>query len=214
MSDIDAGPDLDSDSDRPHLVRRLESSTAEHVDREEPLRHWLSKELEEEGSEGANDPSADDIESAAELVEQLVVRKPIAHAIFNENDLDWFFVDLRAEELSELHVIKGPEDEDWRAVADDGTLESVARRIHEADDVERLHERAPKDLIEVVELAEEGPDERDSSPFVVVQEEGSDAPYVADGNHRAAALLLRILRDDERPRQAAYVGVPSDWELA
>ena len=214
MSDTEGGPE----SDRPHLVRRLDSSTAEPVDREEPLRHWLSKELEgedeDEGDSEGDDLSADDRHSTAELVEQLVVRKPIAHTIFNENDLDWFFVDLRAEELSELHVIKGPEGEGWRAVADDGTLESVARRIHEADDVERIHERAPKDLIEVVELAEEGPDERDSSPFVVVQEEGSDAPYVADGNHRAAALLLRIIRDEERPRQAAYVGVPSDWELS
>ena len=205
MSDTDGGPN----SDRPHLVRRLDSSTAEPVDRDEPLRHWLSKELEGESDE----MSADDLHSTAELVEQLVMRKPIAHSIFNENDLDWFFVDLRAEELSELHVIKGPEDEDWRAVADDGTLESVALRIHETDDVERLDREAPKDLIEVVELADEDPDERDSSPFVVVQEEGTDAPYVADGNHRAVALLLRIIRDEERPRQAAYVGVPTEWDL-
>ena len=206
MSDSETGSG--GDADRPHLVRRLDSSIAESVSREEPLGHWLSKELEDD------EMSVDELGSEAELVEQLVLRKPIAHAIFNENDLDWFFVDLRAEELSELHVVKGPEDEDWRAVAEDGTLLSVARRIHEADDVERLHESSPKDLVEVVELAEEGPDERDSSPFIVVQEEGSDAPYVADGNHRAAALLLRILRDDEQPRQAAYVGVPTDWECA
>ena len=208
MSDSEPGSGLGSDTDRPHLLRRLDSSTAEPVSREEPLGHWLSKELE------GDEMSVDELGSEAELVEQLVMRKPIAHTIFNENDLDWFFVDLRTEELSELHVVKGPEDEDWRSVAEDGTLESVARRIYEADDVERLHRESPKDLMEVVELADEGPDERDSSPFLVVQEEGSDAPYVADGNHRAAALLLRILRDDERPRQAAYVGVPSDWELA
>ncbi len=205
MSDSDANPD--SSPDRPPLVRRLDSSTAEPVSREEPLGHWLSKELE------GDETSVEDLGSADELVEQLVVRKPIAHTVFNENDLDWFFVDLRAEELSELHVVKGPENEDWRAVTDDGTLESVARRIHEADDVARLHEESPKDLVEVVELADEPPEERDTSPFVVVQEEDADAPYVADGNHRAAALLLRIIRDDERPRQAAYVGVPSDWGL-
>ena len=195
-----------TDTDRAYFARRLADEDASSVLREEPLTHWLSKELEHD------EMAVEDLGSEAEVVEQLVVRKPIAHSIFNENDLDWYVVDLTPEDLRQLHVVKGPPDEDWRAVAEDRSIESVARKIRDADDVERLHENAPKDLIEVVELADESPDERDSSPFLVVQEDAADAPYVADGNHRAVALLLRVLRDehDGDLRQPAYVGVPSD----
>jgi hypothetical protein len=195
-----------TDSDRARFARRLVDEDASPVPRGEPLTHWLSKELEHE------EMSVEDLGSEAEVIEQLVLRKPIAHSIFNENDLDWYAVDLTAEDVRELHVVKGPPDEDWRAVAEDRSIESVARQIRDADDVERLHENVPKDLIEVVELADQPPDERDSSPFVVVQEDVSDAPYVADGNHRAAALVLRILRGEQDGdlRQPAYVGVPSD----
>ncbi|WP_435179947.1 hypothetical protein [Halorussus sp. AFM4] len=168
----------------------------------EVMRYWLGEEVDE--TDGDLDPDAIGTEPA--LRQELLDRNDIAERVFGAEVADWYRVDLSAEELRNLRVVVGPPDEDWRALADDNRVESIARRIYEADDVGRLDEATPKDVTEVVEFADDLADERSVGRLVVVKE-GDDPAYVADGNHRAVALVLHLLRGGEFENQEAYLGV-------
>ncbi|NHN57795.1 MULTISPECIES: hypothetical protein [Halorussus] len=172
------------------------------VSPEQVMRYWLGEEVDAAG--GDLDPDALGTEPA--LRQELLDRNDIAERIFGSEVADWYRVDLSAAELRNLRVVVGPHDEDWRALTDDNRIESVARRVHEADDLERLDEEAPKDLLEVVEFADDLAEGGDVGRLVVV-EEGEDPAYVADGNHRAVAHVLHLLRGGEFEGQEAYLGV-------
>ncbi|NEU57628.1 hypothetical protein [Halorussus sp. MSC15.2] len=174
----------------------------EPVSESEVMRYWLREELDEE--DGGPDPDALDTDPA--LREELFERKPIAERVFAPERADWYHADLSEEALRDLRVVVGPHDEGWRALTDDNRIESIARRIYESEDAAALDEETPKDLREVVELADsidaEGPQSR-----LIVVAESDDPPYVADGNHRAVAHVLHLLRGGDFEGQEAYLGV-------
>ena len=186
------------------VAQRLDREKGlEPVSRAQVIRYWLHEELDDD----ADDPlDPDAIETEPALSEELFERKPIAERAFGAEAADWYHADLSAEELRNLRVVVGPHEQDWRAVADDDRIGSIAERIYEAEEVDELDERVPKDLQKVVEMADaidpEGPVSR-----LIVLKEGDDPAYVVDGNHRAVAHALSLLRGKRFTGQEAYLGV-------
>lgn len=183
--------------------RIREELERQSVPERDVIRHWLENELDQE----EDPPDVEAIESERELLAALVERKPIAASIFRTQAIDWCELELSKEELTDLRVVKGPPDEDWRAVAYDNMVATAAFRIFETEDLAELDRMLPKDIEEVVELAKQvtasGPPER----LIVVKERSSELPYIADGNHTAAAQILNLLTGGEYPGQEAYVGI-------
>ena len=175
----------------------------ERVSREQVMRYWLREELDD-AEDDPLDPDA--IETEPALSEELFERKPIAERAFGAETADWYHGDLSESELRNLRVVVGPHEQDWRAVTDDDRIESIAERIYEADELGELDEEIPKNLTKVLEMADaiesSGPESR-----LVVLKEGDDPAYVADGNHRAVAHVLHLVRGEEFAGQEAYLGV-------
>ncbi|WP_135851871.1 hypothetical protein [Halorussus salinus] len=174
----------------------------EPVPPERVLRYWLGQEVEDE--EGGPDPDALGTEPA--LREELFERIPIAERAFAPDPADWYRVNLSEEVLRDLRVVVGEPEQGWRELANDDRIESVARRIRETDDLSALEEQSGKDLEKVRGIADDIEDEGPQGLLVVVRE-GEDPAYVADGNHRAAAYLLYLLRGGEFEGQEAYLGL-------
>lgn len=190
------------------LRRRIADRTElEPVPREEVVRHWLANELDQE--EGDLDP--DDAGAVDDPLAALVDRTPIAARTFRPPRLDWFRVDLAADELGDLRVVEGPPDEEWRRVAHDGMLATAAYRLFESDDPERLDREVSHDLLEVADLATEIGESGPPEALILVQDRPGDLPWIADGNHTAAAQQLSLLRGDDYVGQEAYLGArPAD----
>ncbi|WP_115865627.1 hypothetical protein [Halorussus litoreus] len=178
------------------------------VSPDEVMRYWLREEVGDERDDASGDdrPDPDELATEPALREELFERKPIAERAFAAEPADWYRVDLSEHELRDLRVVVGPHDEDWRALTDDDRVESIAERIRDAEDVEKLDAETPKDLREVVEMADEIARERPESRLIVLKE-GDDPAYVVDGNHRAVAHALHLLRGGEFEGQPAYLGI-------
>jgi hypothetical protein len=103
----------------------------------------------------------------------------------DDSDLDLSAIDAEAELVSEL-VDRTP----------------IAARTFRPPRLEWYHlELSPGELgdLRVVE----GPPE----DLILVQNRPDELPWIADGNHTAAAQQLSVLRGDDYVGQAAYVGV-------
>ncbi|NHN47149.1 hypothetical protein G9464_05990 [Halostella sp. JP-L12] len=174
----------------------------EPASRAEVVRYWLENELDP--NEPDLDPAAVDDEER--LVAELVDRKPIAARAFRPQRLEWFGLDLSAAELADLRVVEGPEDDEWRRVVNDGMLVTAAYRLFE-DDPERVDRETAHDLAEVADIADDIGDDGPPEDLILVQDRPGELPWVADGNHTAAAQLLAALRGEAYPGQRAYLGV-------
>ncbi|WP_138797953.1 hypothetical protein [Halostella sp. PRR32] len=171
--------------------------------RSEVVRHWLESEVDQDDS--SLDPEA--IDDEAELVSALVDRTPIAARTFRPPRLDWYHLNLSPGQLGDLRVVEGPPDEEWRRVAPDGMLASAAYRLFEADEPERIDRNVSHDLLEVLDLADDITASGPPEDLILVQDRPDELPWIADGNHTAAAQQLSVLRGDGYVGQAAYLGV-------
>lgn len=180
----------------------------ERVPVETVVRAWARQEY--------GDESDVDVESrsAEELVERFDDPERLAKSIFFDEDLSWYRVELTEEELRNLLVVKGPEDEGWRAVAEGNSIEHVAEHIAETDEVEALDETVSKDVDDITDMADEYRSGEEAGAFVVVQESLDEHAYLADGNHRAVAIVHHVLTGGEYEKQTAYVGIPHEADGA
>jgi hypothetical protein len=174
----------------------------EPVSPEQVVRYWLDEELQDE--DGGTDPDA--IATDPALRQELFERVPIAERAFAPERADWYRADLSEAVLRDLRVVVGEPEQGWRALTEDDRIESIAARIHDADDVDELESESSEDLREVVELADEIQQSGVESRLIVLRE-GDDTAYVVDGNHRAVAHALHLLRGGEFEGQEAYLGV-------
>jgi len=165
------------------------------------MRYWLREEVDDAG----DDLDPDALGTEPGLREELFERVPVAERAFAVDPAEWYRIELSEAELRDLRVVVGPHGEDWRAVADDDRIESIAERVY-ATDSGRLDEELPKDVAEVVAMADDIGSEGSDSRLVVLKE-GDDPAYVIDGNHRAVAHVLHLLRGGEFAGQEAYLGV-------
>lgn len=179
----------------------------EQVSTDDVVRQWAEGEIEEEDV---------DIESSPpeELITSLEDRQELAESVFFEEDLEWYKIRLEEQELRNLLVVKGPEDEGWRAVADGKDIESIAKRLASADDIESLNEDVPKDVTYVRETAEDYGSGEELGPLIAVQESPDEPAHLLDGNHRAVAIVYHLLTGGEYTGQVAYIGLPPEEDSA
>ena len=185
------------------VTYRVKFEEPESVTEIDVIEYWLRKEIEE-ADEDNLDP--DTLDGREELLEALVERKPLAESVFAETDREWYRLVLSEHELRGLEVVRGPDNEGWRAVAKGGLIESIAERIFAADDLDAFDNEIPKDITKVTDFANSVSNEPELEELIVVGDE-SGRPYIVDGNHRAVGMALHILQSDEYLEQAAYIGV-------
>ena len=185
------------------VTYRIEFEEPESVAETDVIRYWLRKEIEEDDEDNLN---PDTLNGREELLEALVERKPLAESVFAEADREWHRLVLSEHELRGLEVVKGDENEGWRAVAKGGLIESIAERILAADDLDAFDNEVPKNLTKVADFANNVSSETELEELIVVGDENG-RPYIADGNHRAVGMALHVLQTDEYIEQGAYVGV-------
>jgi hypothetical protein len=193
----------------------------ERVPQATVVRHWLRLEAAKDGVDSARggtesatgDPAAtaDDAASVDELsdraaLDELLDRKPGAAAfLWRDAPVEWYRLGLTRAGFDALHVIEGPPDLGWRALARDGTVRGAARRIDRGDP-ERLVATTGVDVPAVTSLAEEMPAVTDDA-LVLSTRQGCVPWTVADGNHRAVATALALRRGASYQPQPAYLGV-------
>ncbi|WP_276300150.1 hypothetical protein [Halorussus lipolyticus] len=162
------------------------------------LREWLR--VERSHPEVAWFPI--DSLSEREALDELLDRKPGAAAfVWRDAPVEWYETTLSREEFADLRVIEGPRNLRWRELSPDGTVRSAADRIAR-EDPDELSAETGVDVQTVLDFVDEMP----AGPLVVSTREGCVPRFVADGNHRAVAHVLRM-RSGEFTPQRAYLGV-------
>ena len=176
------------------------------VPQDEVLREWLRVERSK--------PDADwfpiDSLSEREALDELLDRKPGAAAfVWRDAPVRWYETALDREQVEGLQVVEGPPNLRWRALSPDGTVRGAADRIARGDP-DALAAETGVDVETVVDFVDEMPE----GPLVVSTREGCVPRYLADGNHRAVALALRVRSEaGEFSPPRAYLGVGANRVL-
>lgn len=183
-------------SDRLSALHRRDD--ARRVTQVEVLREWLKTERTHPDEEWFPVESLDEREALDELLE----RKPGAAAfVWRDAPVEWYALTLDREAFARLRVVEGPEDLRWRELSPDGTVVGAARRVSRADS-NALADETGVD-VDLIHQFREDPLDR---PLVLSTRQGCVPTFVADGNHRAVALALRMQSGDFTPPRA-YLGV-------
>jgi hypothetical protein len=175
------------------------------VRREEVVRYWLEREVDKR--ESGPDPSALTTDAA---VDALLREKPgAADVIWDEEPANWYELELSRERFERLRLIGGPPRLLWRALAPNGTVMGAARRIA-AEPAAELEAETGVDIGTILDYRDAIADGERPDPLVVATRQGCAPWYVADGNHRATALALRLVEvEDYRPQPAYLVVTPN-----
>ncbi|WP_254545094.1 hypothetical protein [Halomarina pelagica] len=173
--------------------------TPVRVDEATVVAHWLRLEP------GTSvDPSN---LSESEALDALLTAKPGAAAfVWRARPVEWYRLRLPRERFTRLRVVGGPSELGWRALSVDGTVLGAARRI-DAGDATRLPEATGVSVTAVERLANDLADGASLPALVLTTRRGCAPTRVVDGNHRAAATALHLLRTGEYRPLDAYLGV-------
>lgn len=129
--------------------------------------------------------------------------------------LDWYCIELTEQEFRRLRTIPWPDWIGWgKASQPDDTVARAAQAFlasdPEDDQLTGDFEYVDLDYIHQLAMQEEWPI---TAPLVGVQHDLGRPPALVDGNHRAAAAFLRLLRGETYDPVEMYVGVRSArWE--
>jgi hypothetical protein len=167
------------------------------------IKHWLAVERHEATDESEGLPTIDGREALDELLE----RKPGAAAFFwRARPIEWYRITLSRTEFERLRVIDGPDELSWRALSPDETILGAAKRI-EHENPTTLAAETGVDIGRVCRFADMLATGHDLAALVLTKRRGSGPPRVADGNHRASAIALHLLRTGQYRSQRAYLGI-------
>jgi len=177
---------------------------AEPVAEERVLREWVARD-----ADAADEVTDVEAASTREMTDALLEAKPGAASFLGrDRPIRWYRTDLDRDEFTALRPVDGPEDLLWREVSTDGTLVGVAERL-QADGPEPL-DAAGIDTGAVREYRDELSDGVLPDPLIVRTRRGATPWFVADGNHRATAVGLRLLETGRYEPQPAYVAVSAN----
>jgi hypothetical protein len=168
----------------------------------EVVKHWLAVEREKTGAD------ADDLDTLSHraALDELLRYKPGAAAfLWRDRPIEWSQTTLSRTEFERLRLIDGPEGLLWDALSPDGTVMGAARRVERVDTA-ALASETGIDVGRILDVADALAD-GSVSPLVLTKRRGRGPPRVADGNHRAVAIALRLLRTAEYRPQMAYLGI-------
>lgn len=184
-------------------IGRVFAPPGERVSELQAMRHWLAVEREKRGR------STDGLDalSRRELLDALLNCKPGAAAFcWRARPVEWSRLTLSQVEFERLHVIEGPERLGWRALSPDGTVMGAAARI-DTETPETLATETGVDVERVLGFAEMLAAGNATPALVLTKRRGRGPPRVTDGNHRATAVGLYLLRTGEYRPQRAYLGI-------
>lgn len=162
------------------------------VEEQEVIETWLRMELDKE-SKAAVALGEDEVHEEYRTLTQLLVQKPNCGQVFVEYDLQWCVVRLTESQFQGLQTIWG----------DERTVMERAQALHsgssdlEEDRKARIREFADRPV--------------DATGQLILNRRPPlfSGPFVQDGNHRAVAIALRVVRGEQYPETAAYIGYPS-----
>ena len=175
---------------RPAGTRRVTQSAA--------LREWLRTERRRLGAGSTPVESL----SERELLDELLDRNPGAAAfVWRDAPVAWYETTLDRGAFADLRLVEGPANLGWRNLSPDGSVLGAAGRIASGDP-DRLAAETGVNVRKVLRFREDPPD----GPLILSTRRGCVPRFVADGNHRAVALVLRMQSGDFSPRRA-YLGV-------
>lgn len=178
------------------------------VPQSEVIRSWLRMERHRPNSGVNSEAETTDlppIETLSDraVLDELLDHKPGAAAfIWRDAPIEWFALRLDRETFERLHVIEGPNDLRWRALSPDDTVVGAARRIAR-EEPDELTAETGVNIRRVLQFRASLPD----GPLVLATRQGCTPITVADGNHRAVALALRLLDGEYYQPPRAYLGI-------
>lgn len=165
----------------------------------EVLRYWLKMELSE------SEQDVDEIKLKKGLYERLRSEQSGPTSIFEDNKIIWRYTELSEQQFRKLRIVKGPPDTDWRLIASDQRLETAAQHIRDAESPDEfgtsVEDKIPK-VQDMVEHYQKG----ESMGHLILLKEGLQTPWIADGNHRAAAKMIHLLEGGDFQPQGVYLG--------
>lgn len=179
------------------------SNATERVPEERVVKHWLAVERESVGLDSA------DVDELArrEALDELLERKPGAAAfLWRTQPIEWTGLALSQVEFERLRVVGGPEGLLWDVLSPDGTILGAARRI-EGEDSASLAAETGVDVERILDVADVLDEDANLAALVLTKRRGYGPPRVVDGNHRATAIALHLLRTGEYRPQRAYLGI-------
>lgn len=175
----------------------------ECVAEERVVNHWLTVERRKSGCD--SDDCA--TRNGREALDELLERKPGAAAfLWRARPVEWFRLTLSRTEFERLRVIDGPDGLGWRALSPDDTVRGAAKRI-DSEDPANLVAETGVDIEQIDQFDDTLATGNELPALVLTKRRGSGPPRIADGNHRASAAALRLLRTGEYRPQRAYLGI-------
>lgn len=172
------------------------------VPQTEVIRYWLDDETDQDTAH---------LETEEELYQELRRHQGGPTSIFKNHEIEWELIELPENEFRNLRIVKGPPDNDWRTFLPDDRgpaprLAAIARRIRTVDRPEGLPEDAASKVPKVRDLQDAYQSGSRLGRLILLQEASWSVPWIADGNHRAAAIMLALLDGASYRPQEAYLG--------
>jgi len=174
----------------------------ESVPRETVVRYWLDRELRKR----EDDPDVARLDTDA-AVDALLREKPgVADVVWDRDDPDWYRLSIPRERFQRLRLVGGPPRLLWRALSPDGTVMGAAERVA-SEPAETLRRDTGVDVGTVLAYREALAAGETLDPLVIATRRGCAPWHVADGNHRAVAVGVRLLETGEYDPQLAFLAV-------
>ena len=174
----------------------------ESVPRETVVRYWLDRELRKR----EDDPDVARLDTDA-AVDALLREKPgVADVVWDRDDPDWYRLSIPRERFQRLRLVGGPPRLLWRALSPDGTVMGAAERVA-GEPAADLGRETGVDVETILGYRDALAAGEQLDPLVVATRQGCAPWHVADGNHRAVALGVRLVETGEYDPQPAYLAV-------
>lgn len=181
------------------LERERRMEAVEEVDEDTVVRHWLRVERD--------DPETDKGLTDEEALHSLMHQMPGPSAyIWQYRPMDWYRITLNRHEFEQLRPVPCPDDFTWDALCDGGTIMDGARKIVDEDDA-YLEEETQVDVEKIRSYQEQLWTADDLPALVIAKRRGCRNPRILDGNHRAMAIALHLLEQEQYVPIEAYIGI-------
>jgi hypothetical protein len=172
----------------------------DEVSRREVMAYWCRREAAKD-DESLDVADLTDAELANYLIETLGGTERILWAT---DEVTWCRTTLDERTFRDLRILECPDGSAWRRLALDEAVFTAAERIL-ADDLDGVD----PDLVDVAHvrsLADRLPD-ADIDELILSTGQSTTPPRVVDGNHRATAMAVHVLRGGEYQPMDAYLGL-------
>lgn len=176
------------------------------ISEKQVIQHWIRSNAQEEREKGNSS-----IKSRDELLDDLQKQQGGPTTIFDKHNIQWYKRELTEEEFRELRIVKGPPDKDWRLFTEDSSstpsAELIAKEISSIDNASTLDSRLQEKIDKVRNIRTSIKNGGQIEPLIILEENNRDLPWIADGNHRAVAILLHLMETGEYKSPLVFYGI-------